>query len=65
MNSGIIKFFKTIKHENMTIDDVLDAMGYYEPKDREYKQRYISKLMEIESEFLQNKIKDSSKPQQK
>lgn len=41
MNNGITKFFRTIRQENMSIEDVLDAMDYNEKKDREYKLKYI------------------------
>lgn len=37
-------------------------MDYHEPKDREFKNRYITKLMEIESEFLNTKKNTTHKP---
>ena len=44
---------------------MLDAMDYHDPKDREFKHKYISKLMEIENEFLNTKKNAAHKPQQK
>ena len=55
MNTGIMKFFRTIRAENMSIDQVLDAMDYQDQKDREFKHKYINKLMEVEAEFLNKK----------
>ena len=55
MNNGITKFFRTIRQENMSIEDVLDAMDYTDKKDREFKQKYIKKIMDVETEFLKDK----------
>ena len=38
-------------------------MDYHELKDRDYKHRYISKLMEIEAEFLRSQKSNPHKPQ--
>lgn len=40
-------------------------MDYHEQKDREYKHRYITRLMEIETEFLNTKKNNPHKPPQK
>ena len=61
MNNGITKFFRTIRQENMSIEDVLDAMDYQDKKDREFKQKYIKKIMDVETEFLNRDNKQKNK----
>jgi len=39
----------------MSIEDVLDTMDYTDKKDREFKQKYIRKIMDVETEFLKDK----------